>query len=163
LDPPGERLEIPFEATTLAGILRRPAGPGPHPAVILIPGLDSAKEEFRPTEELFLDRGIATMSVDGPGQGEADYDLPIRADWEVPGGASTDFASKLPGIAPSRIGIWGVSLGGYSAARVASGDERVRACIALSGPYCLGDVWDLMPELSRAAFTVRSKSNTQAV
>jgi len=130
--------------------------------VILIPGLDSAKEEFRPTEDLFLSRGIATLSVDGPGQGEAEYDLAIRADWEVPGGAIIDFASALPGVDQNRIGIWGVSLGGYYAARVASGDARVRACIALSGPYCLGDVWDQMPELSRAAFTVRSKSASDA-
>ena len=43
--------------------------------MIMIPGLDSAKEELRSTEELFLERGIATFSVDGPGQGEAEYDL----------------------------------------------------------------------------------------
>ena len=162
LEPPGDRVEIPFDGATIAGILRLPAGSGPHPLVILIPGLDSAKEEFRPTEDLFLSRGIATLSVDGPGQGEAEYDLAIRADWEVPGAAIIDSACTLPGIDPGRIGIWGVSLGGYYAARVASGDDRVRACIALSGPYCLGDVWDQMPELSRAAFTVRSKSGSDA-
>jgi dienelactone hydrolase len=160
LDPPGERVEMPFDGATIAGILRRPAGPGPHPIVILIPGLDSAKEEFRPTEDLFLVRGIATLSVDGPGQGEAEYDLPIRADWEVPGEAIIDFASRLPDIDPGKVGIWGVSLGGYYAARVASGDRRVRACISLCGPYCLGDIWDQLPELSRAAFTVRSKSGS---
>jgi dienelactone hydrolase len=162
LDPPGERVEIPFDGTTIAGVLRLPTGPGPHPLVILIPGLDSAKEEFRPTEDLFLSRGIATLSVDGPGQGEAEYDLAIRADWEVPGAAIIDFACALPDIDQGRIGIWGVSLGGYYAARVASGDERIRACIALSGPYRLGDAWDQMPELSRAAFTVRSKSGSDA-
>ena len=32
LDPPGERVEIPFDGGVLAGDLRRPAGPGPHPA-----------------------------------------------------------------------------------------------------------------------------------
>jgi 2,6-dihydroxypseudooxynicotine hydrolase len=68
----------------------------------------------------------------------------------------------LPDIDPGRIGIWGVSLGGYYAARVASGDSRVSACIALCGPYCLGDVWNQMPELSRNAFTVRSKSGSDA-
>src|SRR6266705_1100764 len=158
LDPPGERVEIPFDGATIAGILRRPASHGPHPIVILIPGLDAAKEEFRPTEDLFLGRGLATLSVDGPGQGEAEYDLPIRGDWEVPGAAIIDAAARLPGIDANLIGIWGVSLGGYYAARVASGDQRVRACIALCGPYCLGDIWDQLPELSRAAFTVRSKS-----
>ena len=78
LDPPGRRVEIPFEGSRLVGVLRLPAGPGPHPLVVLIPGLDSAKEEFGPTEALFLQRGLATLSVDGPGQGEAEYDLPIR-------------------------------------------------------------------------------------
>jgi dienelactone hydrolase len=161
LDPPGERVEIPFDGATVAAVFRRPAGPGPYPAVVLIPGLDSAKEEFRPTEDLFLSRGIATLSVDGPGQGEAEYALAIRPDWEVPGAAIIDALGALPGVDPGRIGIWGVSLGGYYAARVASGDDRVRACISLCPSYCLGDIWDRLPDLSRAAFTVRSKSASQ--
>ena len=69
----------------MVGVLRAPRSAGPHPVVILVPGLDSAKEELRPTEQMFLDRGLATFAVDGPGQGEAEYDLPIRPDWEVPG------------------------------------------------------------------------------
>ena len=85
LDPPGRRVEVPFDGATMVGILRVPAGDGPHPAVLLIPGLDSTKEEFRSTEKTFLDRGLATFSVDGPGQGEAEYDLPIRGDWSAPG------------------------------------------------------------------------------
>lgn len=163
LDPPGERVEIPFDGSMIAGILRRPAPSElskPQPLVVLIPGLDSAKEEFRATEDLFLSRGLATLSIDGPGQGEAEYDLPIRADWEVPGSAVIDAVTQMPGIDASKIGIWGVSLGGYYAARVVAGDKRVRACISLCGPYCLGDIWDQLPELSRAAFTVRSKSQS---
>ncbi len=161
LDPPGERIEIPFDGTVLAGILRRPPGPGPHPVVILIAGLDSAKEEFRSTEELFLRRGLATLAVDGPGQGEAEYDLAMRPDWEVPGAAIIDAVSVLPGIDPARTGIWGVSLGGYYAARLASADARVRACIALSGPYSFGDNWYRLPQLSRDVFGVRSKAATE--
>jgi len=160
LDPPGERLEIPFDGATIAAVYRRPPGRDRHPVVILIPGLDSAKEEFRPTEDVFLSRGIATVSVDGPGQGEAEYDLAIRPDWEVPGRAIIDAVTQLPGVDRSRIGIWGVSLGGYYAARVASGDDRVRAAISLCPVYCLGDIWDRLPDLSRAAFTVRSKSES---
>ena len=86
LDPPGERVEIPFEGTRMVAVFRAPSrGEGPFPAVLMIPGLDSAKEEFRSTEKTFLDRGIATFSLDGPGQGEAEYDLPIRGDWSAPG------------------------------------------------------------------------------
>jgi 2,6-dihydroxypseudooxynicotine hydrolase len=164
LDPPGERVSIPFDGTQLAGILRRPAGPdpGPYPLVILIAGLDSAKEEFGRTEDLFLRRGLATFSVDGPGQGEAEYDLAIRPDWEVPGAAIIDVAAALPGVDPARIGLWGVSLGGYYAPRLASGDHRVQACIALCGPFSWGESWPQLPELSRDAFRVRSKSATES-
>ncbi len=158
LRPPGERVEIDFDGAILPGILRRPDGPGPHPVVVLIPGLDSAKEEFRPTEQVFLERGLATFSVDGPGQGEAEYDLAIRPDWEVPGAAILDAVSAMPGIDAGRIGLWGVSLGGYFAPRLASGDRRAKACIALCGPYSFGEAWDQLPELTRDAFRVRSKS-----
>jgi 2,6-dihydroxypseudooxynicotine hydrolase len=158
LDPPGERVVIPFDGAQLVGNLRRPAGPGPHPVVILIPGLDSAKEEFGATEQLFLDRGLATFSVDGPGQGEAEYNLAIRPDWEVPGAAIIDAVTTLPDIDPGRVGIWGVSLGGYYAPAFAAGDERVRACIALAGPYDFGAAWSSLPQLTREAFQFRSKA-----
>jgi acetyl esterase/lipase len=118
LDPPGRRVEIPFGGSHLVGILRLPApqpGEEPPPVMIMIPGLDSAKEELRSTEELFLERGIATFSMDGPGQGEAEYDLAIRADWEVPGGAIIDYLQNEPGIDPGRIGVWGSSGGGQLA------------------------------------------------
>src|SRR5215213_8823965 len=47
LDPAGERIEIPFEGSRLVGVLRRPNGPGPHPVVVMVPGLDSTQEEVR--------------------------------------------------------------------------------------------------------------------
>ena len=158
LDPPGRRIEIGFEGARMAGVLRQPRGDGPHPVMIMIPGLDSAKEELRSTEELFLERGIATFSVDGPGQGEAEYDLPIRGDWEVPGSAIIDRLSAEPLLDADRIGVWGVSLGGYYAPRVASGDGRVRACVALAGPFSFAGTWDSLPVLTREAFRVRSRS-----
>jgi len=162
LDPPGQRIEIPFEGSHLVGILRQPAGQGPHPVILMIPGLDSTKEELRSTEELFLERAVATFSVDGPGQGEAEYDLAIRGDWEVPGAAIIDRLAAEPGLDAGRIGVWGVSLGGYYSPRVASGDDRVKACVALAGPYTFADGWDSRPVLTQEAFRVRSKSPDMA-
>src|SRR3984957_20039728 len=162
LDPPGRRIEIPFDGARLAGVLREPAGGGPHPVVIMLSGLDSAKEELRSTEDLFLARGLATFSVDGPGQGEAEYDLAIRGDWEVPGAAIIDRLGTEPSLDQNRIAVWGVSLGGYYAPRVASGDDRVRACVALAGPFNFADQWDSRPSLTQEAFRVRSKSPDSA-
>ena len=160
LDPPGRRVEIPFEGSRMVGVLRAPLSPGPHAIVILIPGLDSAKEELRPTEQMFLDRDLATFSVDGPGQGEAEYDLAIRPDWEVPGAAIIDALGELPEVDVTRTGVWGVSLGGYYAPRIATGEPRVRAVISLSGPFQFGTNWEELPSLTRDAFRVRSFSAT---
>ncbi|HYZ52499.1 MAG TPA: prolyl oligopeptidase family serine peptidase [Streptosporangiaceae bacterium] len=64
----------------------------------------------------------------------------------------------MQSLLPARVGVWGVSLGGYYAPRVASGDERVKACIALAGPFSFADEWDSRPILTREAFRVRSRS-----
>jgi len=66
---PGERVEIAYASHRLAGILRKPAGAGPHPVVIMCVGLDSTKEELDVYENIFLARGMATLAFDGPGQG----------------------------------------------------------------------------------------------
>ena len=78
LDPEAERIEVPLDGGRVVGNLRRPAGEERPPLVLLVPGLDSTKEEFFRLENVFLDRGMATLSIDGPGQGESGYELPIR-------------------------------------------------------------------------------------
>src|SRR5260370_40584830 len=82
----------------------------------------------------------------------------IGGEWGVPGGAIIDYLITEPSLDPSRIGVWGVSLGGYYAPRVASGDERIQACIALAGPFTFAGNWDNLPSLTREAFRVRSKA-----
>jgi dipeptidyl aminopeptidase/acylaminoacyl peptidase len=162
LRPPGERVEIPFEGASFAGILLRPAGAASRaPVLIMIPGLDSAKEELEAYELPFLARGMATLLVDGPGQGEAEYRFPIRGDYEVAAIAIVDWIGKRGDLDASRIGLWGVSLGGYYAPRAAAHDKRIRACISLAGPYDWAAIWDSLPELTREAFRVRSHLRTE--
>ena len=162
LRPPGERVEIPFGGTVLAGNLRRPATRGRPPVVVMAMGLDSTKEEMDSYESTFLDRGMATLAFDGPGQGEAEYDLPIRGDYEVPVGAVIDWLETQDDLDARRIGVWGVSLGGYYAPRAAAYDLRIAACIALAGPYDFAEGWDDLPSLTREAFRVRSHLSTEA-
>ncbi len=161
LRPPGERVEIPYQGKTLAGILRKPAGVERPPVVVMAVGLDSTKEETDAYEFPFLARGMATFVFEGPGQGEAQYDFPIRGDYEVPAAAVLDFAEQRCDIDGARIGMWGVSLGGYYAPRAAAFDKRIKACIALGGPFDWGAAWDGLPELTREAFRVRSHCKTQ--
>jgi dipeptidyl aminopeptidase/acylaminoacyl peptidase len=162
LAPPGERVEIPYEGKRLFGILRKPADITRPPIVVLTMGLDSAKEEADAYERAFLQRGMATLSFDGPGQGEGEYDFAIRGDYEVAITAVFDFLANRKDLDPARAGLWGVSLGGYYAPRGAAFEPRVKACISLSGPFDWGEAWDDLPELTREAFRVRSKCASEA-
>jgi 2,6-dihydroxypseudooxynicotine hydrolase len=160
LDPPGERVEIPYDGRFLAAILRKPAGVARPPLVVMAMGLDSAKEEMDAYERTFLARGLATLAFDGPGQGEAEYDFPIRGDYEVPVARVLDWVERRDDLDPARIALWGVSLGGYYAARAAAFDRRIKACVALSGPYDWAEGFDSRNELTREAFRVRSRCAT---
>jgi dipeptidyl aminopeptidase/acylaminoacyl peptidase len=161
LRPPGERAEIAFEGGHLAAILRKPIGAGARPpVVIMIPGLDSAKEELEAYELPFLARGMATLLVDGPGQGEAEYDFPIRGDYEAAATAIVDWIATRRDLDGARIGIWGVSLGGYYGPRAAAYEKRIRACIGLAGPYDWAEIFDALPGLTKEAFRVRSHKRT---
>ena len=160
LTPPGERVEIPYEGGKLYGILRKPVGVTKPPVMVMAVGLDSTKEETEAYEAPFLARGIAILVFDGPGQGEAQYDLAIRGDYETPVKAVIDFIGTRADLDSNRVGMWGVSLGGYYAPRAAAFDKRIKACIALGGPFNMGAAWDGLPDLTREAFRVRSHAKT---
>jgi dienelactone hydrolase len=156
LQPPGERVDIPYQGGLLAGILRKPVGVERPPVVVMAMGLDSAKEEADCYEQPFLARRMATLSFDGPGQGEGEYDFAIRGDYEVAVAAVIDFIAARRDLDATRIGLWGVSLGGYYAPRAAAFEPRASACIALGGPFDWAAAWDGLPQLTREAFRVRS-------
>jgi pimeloyl-ACP methyl ester carboxylesterase len=162
LDPTAERLEVAIEGGTACANLRRPAGVDRAPYVVLIPGLDSTKEEFFYFEQAFLDRGMATISLDGPGQGETGLSVPIRPDYET---AVTPLLDRLAGrsdLDHDRAGVVGVSLGGYYAPRAAAFEPRLRAVVGISGPFRFGDVWDDLPPMTRATFVVKSQAKDDA-
>lgn len=158
LRPPGERVAIPYEGRHLYGNLRKPYGVGKPPVVVMCMGLDSAKEEMDDYENRFLKRGVATLAFDGPGQGEGEYDFAICPEYERPVKSVIDFIETRPDLDAGRVGIWGVSLGGYYAPRAACFERRIKACIALSGAYERTGSFEGRPVINVEAFRVRSKS-----
>lgn len=152
LDPTAERIEIPFDQATMVANLRRPRVEGLPPLVILLPGLDSTKEEFFNWEGVFLARGMSTVSLDGPGQGETGYNTHIRPDYEVPVAALLDGLEGRADLDLGHVGVAGVSLGGYYAPRAAAFEPRIRAAVSIAGPYNWGECWPQLPSLSREAF-----------
>ncbi len=135
LDPTAERIEAPLGHAHVVANLRRPRATGPAPLVVLIPGLDSTKEEFFVWESVFLCRGMATLSLDGPGQGEAGFELNIRSDYEVAVAAILDAVGDREDLDHTRIGAAGVSLGGHYVVRAAAFEPRLKAIASISGPY----------------------------
>jgi alpha-beta hydrolase superfamily lysophospholipase len=163
LTPPAELVHVPYGDTSLAAYLRVPrAGAARKPAVIMAPGLDSTKEELQATAEYFLARGLATIAIDGPGQGESCYELPIEPAYEKVATAAVDYLTTREDIDPGSIGFFGVSLGGYYAGRAAAYENRLMAVVALAGPFRLDLDWDNLPPQTRATFQARSWAGDEA-
>ena len=156
LDPTGERVEIPFDGATMVGTFRRPVDADKPALVLLLPGLDSTKEEFFYWEQVFLKRGMAAFTLEGPGQGECGYNSHIRPDYEAAVSAALDELTKRTDFDVDRIGLAGVSLGGYYAPRAAAFEPRIKAAAGNCGPYNFAMNWDNLPSLTRAAFQYHS-------
>jgi pimeloyl-ACP methyl ester carboxylesterase len=132
---PMERVEIPYGSGVIPGWFR-PAdrGDGPRPTMVFVNGLDSSKEMLvwcRLGEELAR-RGVATLHVDQPGSGEALRRHGLTAtpgcEWGSP---VYEAVAARPDVDGERVGIMGISLGGYYAPRAMVAEPR----------YALGAVW----------------------
>lgn len=117
------------------GWLRGPSNaPG---TVVVVPGLDSAKEEFLDLVSALLARGLAVFAMDGPGQGVLAATTTFVTDYERVVGRVID------ALGVARIGLVGLSLGGYFAARATALEPRVAAVATVSGPFRLD--WEELP------------------
>jgi 2,6-dihydroxypseudooxynicotine hydrolase len=161
-----EPVEVPYGDTSLPALFVHPdreVGGKPAPALVFFDGFDITKEiqYFKGIPDLAA-RGIGCLIVDGPGNGESVRfrDLPLIAETERYAAAAYEFLASREEIDPDRIGVMAISLGGYYAPRAAAFEPRVKACIALAGPYDFSECWDGLPTLTREAFRVRSKSAT---
>ena len=154
---PGSVVRVPYEGGHLEGIFRAPTtGEQRHPTVVVVPGLDATKEEMHRFQEVFLRRGMATFCFDGPGQGEAEYDHVLKADWEHVSSAALDVLCRREDVDTDRLAMVGVSLGGYFAGRAAAVEPRLRASASVGGCFSFGECWDRLAPLTRRAFVVRS-------
>ncbi len=129
-----EAIKVPFEGRALPGYFMRPAAGavGGRTAVVLT-GFDGTAEELYFQAALAgLERGYNIVIAEGPGQVGSmrlHPELVFRPDYEKPVGAMLDAALALPGVAPERLALYGISFGGYFAARAGEHDERIKALV----------------------------------
>jgi dipeptidyl aminopeptidase/acylaminoacyl peptidase len=152
MEPAVEKFDIPFGGSRLPALFSRPRGAGKSPVVILLPGLDSTKEGRHRARGSYLRRGIAVLSLDGPGQGEASQWLTIRPDYEHVIAAAIDHLETRDDLDARRVGLYGMSLGGYYAPRAAAHEPRVSACAGNCGPYDWSACFASLPQVTRDAF-----------
>jgi pimeloyl-ACP methyl ester carboxylesterase len=113
-------------------------GPSDAPGtVVVVPGLDSAKEEFLDLVSALLARGLAVFAMDGPGQGVLAATTTLVPDYE------RVVRPVIDALGVARVGLVGLSLGGYFAARTAALEPRVAAVATVSGPFRLN--WENLP------------------
>lgn len=139
------RIEVPYEGGTLAGWLRLANASGPQPAVLFYNGFDSIKEmHYLMMGEIAAKRGIAVLYVDqeGTGEGVRRQRHPKRAETEVSAGAFIDALATIPEIDADRIGIIGLSMGGYCAPRAAAFEPRLKATVSFGAFFGIDTGWE---------------------
>jgi dienelactone hydrolase len=124
---------IPFQGKALPGWWHLPPGysGGRIPAVVSIPGMDGFKEAgVAMYGDRWLSRGIAVLSIEGPGQYEsAVLGIPVTmSNWVEAGRAIMDWMTTRPEVDPQRIGVAGQSFGSFFATISCASEPRYRAC-----------------------------------
>lgn len=134
---PCERIEIPYQKGIIAGLYTKAKNViGSAPCMVIINGLDSTKEMvYRAGSfpQLLAERGIASVFIDQPGTGEALrlHGLHAVVETETWAKEVYEFLANLNDIDEKRIGLLGVSLGGYYCPRAVAFEPR----------FALGVVW----------------------
>ena len=131
--------EVTFQSqgTRLTGVLRRPAGDGPHPAVAFVDGSGPAeRDSFDEEARVLAGAGFASLAWDKPGCGGSggdwrDQGLQDRAAEAL---AAVACLAGQEGVDPGRITLLGASQGGWVGPLAASMSPTVAAVISLSGP-----------------------------
>ncbi|RNB84498.1 alpha/beta hydrolase [Brevibacillus fluminis] len=134
-----QRIVLDFEGKQIYAILHLPAGDVQNaPAVILAPGMDMIKEDYLfAAQQYYTSRGIVALSIEGPGQGET-VSNGLKVDltnYDRAASCYIDFLSQLPEVDSTRIGFFGISMGGYWGMRAAAHDPRIGALVTFEGVY----------------------------
>lgn len=129
VNKPPKIVNLSIDTKKIVGYLRLPGLNQKVPLVILLPGIDSCKEEMYWVEDHFLDKGFATFSVDIPGT--ADSEWKINQEAEKMFIKIFNYLKEDSSIQPEKIAVVGFNFGGYWALRIAARQDLGIKCIAV--------------------------------
>jgi dienelactone hydrolase len=152
-----ERVVLDVEGEKVYGVLHLPEKRTTKvPAMLFFPGMDMFKEEFPNAEcNPFARRGIAMLSLDGPGQGETRVKGCTVTDekYVKAGKAALDYLQQRPEIDSDKLAVSGASFGSYWAPQLAAADSRVKASAGIMGIlYSMTPIFELAPPSFKANF-----------
>jgi uncharacterized protein len=136
----------PTESGRLDGIawsLWVPLGAGPWPAVIVLHGAGSRKENHADYARAALAHGLAALTFDNRGHGETEGPFGERMIEDL--GALAAWLAARPDVDGRRIGVRGSSLGGLLAIHAAAESDDIAAAVAI----CPAAEWMLAGDVQR--------------
>lgn len=142
-----QRVEIPYEGQHLSALYLPAEGlqSGQRaPLLVQVNGLDSTKEmkHLVGLPAWLARRGVSSLAVDQPGTGEALrlHGMTARFDSEHWASRVVDWLETRADVDPARIGMEGVSLGGYYCPRAVAFEPRFAAGVCWGANHDWRDV-----------------------
>ncbi len=129
-----ETISIRAEAQTLEGTVRSPMTPGRYPAMVFVSGSgNGSRTEFTPQAEFLARAGVVTVAFDKRtvGYNFRDRDFGLLADDAL---RMVEYLRSRPDVDPLRVGIWGVSEGGWVVPIAAAKSASVGFVVLVSSP-----------------------------
>ena len=136
--PPAARIQIPFGDATLPAFLRLPRDVDRPPCVVLFGGANSNRINMHAVSDFYVERGLAALGFDGPGQGEyrVHTGRPARTrDYDRALSAVADWLQQDARVDGDRIAAYSRATGGLFAVHAAALDKRFKAVVVHPGSF----------------------------
>lgn len=137
-----DHVEIAYEGSAYTALFVHDGSGTQRPTLVSVNGLDSMKEQVAMAGHgaANLERGMNTLLLDQPGTGEAirKRNLPAVFDAERWGSPAFDYLLTRSDVIQEKIGIFGLSFGGYHAPRIAANDPRYALCAVMGANHVWG-------------------------
>lgn len=135
VEPIGSQ-EISVEARgqQLEGTVRAPLAPGRRPAMVFVSGSgNGSRDEFTPQADFLARAGMVTLAYDkrSVGYNFRDRDFGLLADDVL---RMVSYLATRPDVDPARIGVWGVSEGGWVVPIAAARSSDIGFVVLVSSP-----------------------------
>jgi len=119
------------------GIVELPQTPGPHPAVLLLPGSYGWRPDYARFARSFADSGFVALAIDYyaeagrgivPSAGNGNWSA-----WQTTVRNAVNYLAAMPAVAGRPIGVVGYSRGAFLAISVAASTPAIKAIVDLYG------------------------------